>query len=305
MLDPKHLLWLAEIAELGSLSRAARKLHVTQPTLTRAVQVIEDHVGSKVLQRERRGVRPTKIGERLVEIGRGIIENRSRAEDIVDLWREGLDRELRVGVGPMLAASIMGRFFAGLIDDQPRYALRVVSATASGLIERLNGGALDIAVAPEQISLFQEDLVQHKLLSDDLAIFAGRKNPLAQQARKVLSHELEDRTWIAIGAHSGIFGSTKEVLGRLNVRRVTATVSFTGDINMAAEILQRTSALCVMPRRLAGLSGILDGVAPIDFEGQMPTRDIVLWSRRSDYDRPDIQDFHRRLAGFVAREKLA
>ena len=59
MIDAKHLLWLAEISDLGSLSRAAEKLNVTQPTLTRAVQVIEAQVGGKVLTRERHGVRPT------------------------------------------------------------------------------------------------------------------------------------------------------------------------------------------------------------------------------------------------------
>ena len=301
MIDPKHLAWLAEIADLGSLSHAARKLNLTQPTLTRVVQVVEDQVGSKVFQRERRGMRPTRIGERLVEVGRDILANRSRAEDIVDLWKQGLDRSLRVGVGPMLAASIMGEFFAEIVEDRPRYTLSVETATASRLIERLNEGALDIVLAPEQISLFQNDLIQRKLLKDRLAIFAGQGHPLSRRQDSVTSEELEDQTWITVGALSGIYGSTKDVMEHLKVRHVSATISFSGDILMAADILRRTQAICVLPRFLTLLSNPLHGIAPISFSGDLPSRDVVLWVRRADYELPDIQDFHSRLETLVAR----
>ena len=49
MLDVKHLAWLAEIIELGSMSQAAEKLNVTQPTLSRAVQILESQAGAKLL----------------------------------------------------------------------------------------------------------------------------------------------------------------------------------------------------------------------------------------------------------------
>ena len=301
MIDPKHLAWLAEIADLGSLSHAARKLNLTQPTLTRVVQIVEDRVGSKVFERERRGMRPTRIGERLVEVGRDILANRSRAEDIVDLWRQGLDRSLRVGVGPVFAASIMGEFFAEVIARRPRYSLFVESATASRLIERLNEGELDIVLAPEQISLFQDDLIQRKLLKDELAIFAGSENPLIRREDLVTSEELEHQTWITVGALSGIYGSTKDVLEQLKVRQVSATISFTGDILMAADILRRTRAICVLPRILTLLSSPLHGIAPINFSGDLPSRDVVLWVRRENYELPDIQDFHSRLEELIDR----
>lgn len=98
MLDPKHLYWLSEIVDLGSFSHAAQKLNVTQPTLSRAVQVIESQVGSRVLERKRYGVKPIGIGLRLAEAGRNIAAFRVDAENAVDLWRTGLHREVRLGV---------------------------------------------------------------------------------------------------------------------------------------------------------------------------------------------------------------
>ena len=301
MLNPKHLYWLAEITDLGSISQAAQKLNVTQPTLSRAVQVIEDQVGSPVLERERYGVRPTRIGQRLAETGRAIAESRMQAENAIDLWRGGQDRELRLGVGPMLAASIMGGFFSELFEDRPRYALRVVSATASRLIERLNDGHLDVVLAPEQINLFQDNLFQHKLFEDDLAVFAGPSNPLSVRSDSISLSQLGEHRWIAIGALSGIFGSQTEILAGLGIERVTASISFTGDIVMAAEILRRTEALCIMPRRLARLSGVLADANELNLTVNLPSRDVVLWCRRIERHRPDILDFQDRLETHLAR----
>lgn len=302
MLDPKHLYWLAEIIDLGSFSRAAQKLNVTQPTLSRAVQVIEDQVGSPVVERERQGVRPTRIGQRLAEAGRAIADSRIQAENAVDLWRGGRDRELRIGVGPMLAGSFMGDFFAELLEDKVKYALRVVSATASRLIERLNDGELDIVLAPKQINLFQDDLVQENLFEDRLAVFAGSKNQFYDRDTKMSPDELAGEDWIAIGALSGIFGSQKEVFSSIGAQNVSASISFTGDIVMAAEILKNTAALCIMPEVLGRMTPALKGTRVLQLSVSLPNRDVVIWCRRSERHRPDILDFSSRLTGHLARQ---
>ena len=302
MLDPKHLYWLAEIVDLGSISRAAQKLNVTQPTLSRALQVIEDRIGSPVVERERYGVRPTRIGQRLAEAGRSIADSRVQAENAVDLWRGGQDRELRVGVGPVLAASFMGGFLSELLERRTKYALRVVSATASRLIERLNDGQLDVALAPEQINLFQDDLAQRRLFEDRLSVFAGPKNRLHGRRRKIAAQDLAGHRWIAIGALSGIYGSQKEIFAEMGMSSVSASISFTGDVVMAAEILRRTDALCIMPSRLGRLSEVMEGTRELKLVESLPSRNVVLWCRRAERHRPDILDFQARLEAHIAVE---
>ncbi len=298
MLDPKHLSWLADIADLGSLSSAAQKLNVTQPTLSRAVQVIEEHVGGKVLVRERHGVRPTEIGARLVEMGRKIVETKAQAEDIVDLWQDGLERDLRVGVGTMLATTVMGSFFAQMVADPPRYALRVVSATVSRLIERLNNDELDVVLAPERVNHFQDDLAQHHLMKDNLGIFAGLQNSLALNTRPVPTKELETKQWISVGALSGISGTNQEVFDALGMRNTPSRIAFTGDIVMVLEILRKTDALCVLPRRLVALSDRMHEIALVSTDAPLPSRNLAFWSRKSDRDRPELIDFRAKTEGY-------
>ena len=81
--------WLrdfAAVAEGGSLSAAARRLGVSQPTLTRRVAALEAHLGSEVLHRGPRGIQLTEIGETLLPAVRRIIDQNSLAVGIaVDL----------------------------------------------------------------------------------------------------------------------------------------------------------------------------------------------------------------------------
>ncbi len=298
MLDPKHLLWLAETAELGSMSAAAQKLHVTQPTLSRAIQVIEGHVGGKVLERERHGVRPTEIGGRLVEMGRKIIETKAQAEDIVDLWQDGLERALHVGVGPMLATTVMGSFFARMVTQRPRYGLRIVSATVFRLIERLNNDELDVVLAPERVNHFQDDLVQYRLMRDELAIFAGRENSISGSRTAVPPEVLEAQTWISVGTFSGISGTNEEIFRILGMRNVPSRIAFTGDTVMVLEILRSTDAVCVLPRRLVELSTQMDDIIAIPTGNPLPTRNLAMWSRKTDRDRPDIINFREKIESY-------
>lgn len=299
MLDAKHLIWLTEIAEIGSMSKAAQKLNLTQPTLSRAIQVIEDHVGGAVLERNARGVSPTHIGERLVEIGRKISENRLLAEETVDLWKEGLERQIRVGVGPMLAISFMGDFLASQIKGKTNYAIHVVSATAFRLLERLTEGELDIVLAPEQINLYQEELSQDVIFKDELAIYARKDHPLFKKTSRISTADLCNQKWISAGALSGISGSNKEVLAKLGLPNIPTIVSFTGDINMIVDVLEKTDCLSVLALRLSKHSNLMRNLRPVQVDGEFPSRNVALWTRRKERDNPIVNKFRAEIQKYL------
>ena len=233
MLDVKHLAWLAEIIELGSMSQAAEKLNVTQPTLSRAVQILESQAGAKLLERERYGVRATELGLQLYETATKIGEARSQVQETINLWQSGREHELRVGVGTMLASTVMGDFFADTIDRPPKYCLRVIAATVSRLIELINSEELDVVLAPENVNLFRDDLVPYQLLPDQLALFTGSQNRSLTGTDPVGVGMLSKQHWLSVGALSGISGTNEEVFRLLGMSGIPATISFTGDITLS------------------------------------------------------------------------
>ena len=303
-MDPRHLSQLATIIELGSVTRAAERLNVTQPTLSRTIRIIEDKVGGAVLRRDRYGVTPTDIGERLAEEGREIMQRLQGADAAIQEWRNGLKGEIRVGVGPMIAATMMGDFLAKTVISPPTYGIKLHCEYASRLVDLLKADKLDVAIIPYELNLADSQLHREKLFSDRLSIFVSGDDPLAQRP-KVLAQELADHTWISVGAISGLFDVTRDTLDELGLPAVTRIVENTGDVTMTLRILETTKSCSMLPRRLMGMMQSRYHIAPVDLSTDLVPRNLGLWTKSSLRDRPEIIGFTESLKGFLTELGLS
>lgn len=299
-MDPKYLAQIATIVQLGSISKAARRLNITQPSLSRSVKIIESRVGGPILRRGRWGVTPTAIGERLALEGRVILDRSERAKAMIGEWREGLSGELRVGVGPLLEATLFGDFLVDVIKQRPGYSLKVYCAVASQLVDQLNSGELDIVLVPAQLNMHPDQLSQETLFSDRLAVFASREEPLLS-ADTVTLDDLKNRPWVSSATTSGIFGATRESLMQLGLPDTVTIIEFSGGVIAACRVVNSLQALCVLPLRLGSMLDEGLGVSSLDLSTRLPTRDVAIWTRRSDRDRPEIRDFSAALREFISQ----
>ncbi|MDU8913838.1 LysR family transcriptional regulator [Aestuariicoccus sp. MJ-SS9] len=299
-MDPKHLMQLATIVELGSLTKAAQRLNTTQPSLSRVVKLIEDRVGGAVLRRDRYGVSPTEIGARLAEDGREIMRRAQRADVSIEKWRSGIS-ELRVGVGPMLATTIMGDFLAGLVGTRMGYGLKIYCEYAARLLERLHNDLLDVAIMPYELNRQDGQLIRETLFQDRLAIFVGQDDPLAAE-RAVPPVALAQHNWISVGEISGLFDVTRDTLDGLGLHSVTPALENTGDVTMTFRILERTRSCSMLPFRVLGTFQDDFRIAPVDLSVELPLRNVGFWTTQSVRDRPECLDFKKRLSAYL--EKL-
>jgi len=302
-MDPRHLTQLATIVELGSVTRAAERLNVTQPTLSRTIRIIEDKVGGAVLRRDRYGVTPTDIGERLAEEGREIMQRLQGADAAIQEWRNGLKGEIRVGVGPMIAATMMGDFLVKTVISPPTYGIKLHCEYASRLVDLLKTDKLDVAIIPYELNLADSQLYREKLFSDRLSIFVSRNDPLAKRP-KVLAQELADHTWISVGAISGLFDVTRDTLDELGLPAMTRIVENTGDVTMTLRILETTKSCSMLPRRLMGMMQSRYHIAPVDLSTELAPRNLGLWTKSSLRDRPEIIGFTQSLKAFLTESVL-
>ena len=103
---------------------------------------------------------------------------------MINEWKHGLAGELRVGVGPMLAATLMGEFFAELMNEPPGYSLKLHSETAARVTKRLKDEELDVAIILFELNVAEEGLVRELLFQDRLAVFVGEDDPLARSSSR-------------------------------------------------------------------------------------------------------------------------
>lgn len=302
-MNPKYLVQLATIVELGSITKAAQKLNTTQPTLSRTIKVIEDRVGGAVLRRGRYGVTPTEIGLRLAKAGREITGSSQQAEQAIEEWKHGRTRELRVGVGPMLASTIMGDFFADMMQQPPNYRVKIYCEYAARLAERLTQNQLDVAIIPYDLNRPDDALVREKFFQDQLAVFVGRSDPLVGQA-DVPPQALAGHRWISVGQISGLFDITRETLDHLGLPDVTPTFENTGDVTMTFRILERTKSCAMLPFRVLGTLQNRFDIAPVDLNVELAARNVGFWMTERSRDLPEVADFRTRITTYVSQQGL-
>lgn len=303
-MDSRLLVQLSVAIDLGSLNRAAQRLNLTQPTLSRNIKIIEDRVGAPVLRRDSSGVVATDIGERLAESGRKILAETVQADDALRQWHDGLNAEIKLGIGPLLAATLMPRFLLGAFSGTWPYVVKVSTASAAPLIESLNAGELDIVLAPSQLNLHQERLHQRVVFPDRLVIIAGAQSPLVKLGRKVGKDDLANAKWIVAGAKAGIHGTETEIFHHLGLEAPSTRLSVTGDLMIPFELLKISDALVVLPERLFNLLGEKNGACILDADIPLVRRDISIWMRKSDQFRPEFLHFEKVFSRYLEQEEF-
>ncbi|HEX5740382.1 MAG TPA: LysR family transcriptional regulator [Pilimelia sp.] len=198
-LELRHLRVVCAIAETGSVTKAASQLGLAQPALTAQLQRIERTLGGPLFQRDRRGARPTALGELVL----------SRAKVLLPAMK-GLQEEasrlagLGTGVARYRIGSIDGSVLGGLIHrlvtDMPDAQINTyVSASSDELARMVTGGRLDFAVIgmcghPGPITDF--GLSWRQIALDPVHVLLSARHPLAHREELDLA-ELAGAQWVA------------------------------------------------------------------------------------------------------------
>lgn len=137
---------LLTVIEEGSVNRAAVRLRITQPALSRQMQALEAEIGGKLLERETSGVKPTGLGHALVKSMRPLVSACDSA--LADLRRQarGERSELRIGYLISAAQSVLTPALARLRQSHPDLKLKLHDMSPREQIDGLRAGELDVAL---------------------------------------------------------------------------------------------------------------------------------------------------------------
>ena len=180
----KQLMYLCTVAEHKHFSKAAAACHVTQSTLSVAIQDLESRLGVVVFERNKKTVLITPLGEKLLHQARGIL---GAVEDFVSLARanEGaLSGEIRLGVIPTIGPFILPPILKNLRKSYPKLKLYLKEALSAQLLLQLQQGRLDLIMLAfpyampdmETVSLFRDEFL--------LCLPPGHKLEKAKQVKQ-------------------------------------------------------------------------------------------------------------------------
>src|SRR3989304_5827963 len=113
-MDARQLEIFVKVVELGSFSKAAEALFLTQPTVSEHIRGLEEELGVRLLDRLGRGAAPTKAGQLLLGYGRRILELHREARQALDQFQGRMSGELVIAAstipGEYVLPALIGRF---------------------------------------------------------------------------------------------------------------------------------------------------------------------------------------------------
>ncbi|WP_219894711.1 LysR substrate-binding domain-containing protein [Aquisediminimonas profunda] len=139
----KQLQYLVALQEHGHFGKAAEACFVTQSTLSAGLRELESLIGVTLVERNRRVVRFTALGERIAEKARRVLREAEELGDMVRAAGKPLSGDLRMSVIPTIAPFLLPRILPRLRRDWPDLKLYLREETSGAACESLNHGRAD------------------------------------------------------------------------------------------------------------------------------------------------------------------
>ncbi len=198
LLELRHFV---EIASAGSLTRAAARLSISQPTLSRQLGKLEREMRTGLFYRHGRGVRPTEAGQRLLEVAMAALQELDGVRG--ELQSRTLDEigDVTVGIPPSIAATVGADLATVFFKRYPRAHLRMRESFSGVLLEWIEGGRLDLAVLYD--ARRGSNILSTPLLLEDLFLVEAASGP-ASDGRAVELGDLAARPCLLTGPGNGL-----------------------------------------------------------------------------------------------------
>ena len=176
-MDLRRLEVLAKVAELGSFSRAAEALFLTQPTVSEHIRALEVEVGLPLLDRLGRGTTPTPAGRVLLEYAHRMLKLAEEARQAIEHFQGRMSGTLVVGgstiPGEYVLPALMGQFKA----KYPDIAITLRVGSSRQVSEWVDEGRVELGVVGARPAL--RSLTARPLMTDELIVVVPAGHPWA------------------------------------------------------------------------------------------------------------------------------
>ena len=264
---------LMTVAELGSMGKAAERLNVSQPSISKAMADLEYQLGVRLLDRTTRGVETTPYGRALVMRSMGAFDELRQGVKDIETLSDPAIGEVRVGCPEAIAAGLLAAVIERFSKDYPRATIIVNPAdNVSQEYGQLRDRRVDCLVGRIPTTALENDVRFEPLYQDRLYIVAGRNSDWARKRKIVLSDLLQD-PWILTPS---MYGTLLEGFRAKGLAGPNVTVR--------AYSTHQCTYLIATDRFISALSGSLQlfssnrsalKVLPVDFPAQTWTVGIM------------------------------
>jgi DNA-binding transcriptional LysR family regulator len=241
----KHWSLLGALGDLPTLAQAAAAINVTQPAATKLLADVEQAFGFALFERHARGMRPTPLGQEVVNYAR-------QAQAGLDRFLEGLEAKRRGGHGHLVFGAIMGaapdlvaRAVADVKRERPRLNVRIIGETSDQIGVLLERHQIELAVGRFTGPLEHNKFDFTALAHEPMRIVVRRRHALARR-RSLDWEELVRWPWILQTISSPARVLLEDEFARAGVSTPQDMIECTS-IFATLQLVQSSDAVTMLP----------------------------------------------------------
>ena len=280
---------LLAVADTGTITGAARRLNVTQPALSRRIRQLEEHLGVTLLDRGRKGVALTAIGELVLPEARILAEryDNLRAEVAARTRLEG--GTVRIGGGATAVSFVLPGAIAAYQLDHPSVRFEVREAGSREVTDTVADGRSELGIVTLPVA--SREVVAEPLLEDQIVPICSHNHPLARTSDVDIS-DLAGLGLVGFEAGSAIRrlidGALRAAGVEMNVVMELRSISTIVRMVMSTGNLAFVSQMGVQSET---------GVRALNVRGLNIRRELAVITRKGAQLSPAAASFAARLLG--------
>ena len=190
--DLRKLQHVCVLASERNFTKAADKLCITQPALSRSVTKLEEELGLQLFNRNPGDIALTPAGRSLVERAKLLLDNAQHLHSYMALIRDGLSGNLAIGMAPYPAVVFLSSLTSNVLHKQQGVKIQVEVASRDRLLAQLNAENIEFFVAGSSLLSVNEQYLVEALTKMRLSLFVKKGHPILKSkvsnARELLNY---------------------------------------------------------------------------------------------------------------------
>lgn len=243
---------LTTLIDAGTMGKAASRLNMSQPAVSKAIAELERVLGVRLVDRGRRGITPTPFGLALKKHSVAIFNDLRQSVQEIDFLSDPTSGELRVGTTDPIAVALVSPCIDRLSREYRRMHFHVIAGDNLSLFRELIDRNVELAIC-RMIGPLPEGLAAEVLFHDAFAVLTSAKNPLTRR-RKLTLAELMDEPWTLLPSESAFGSLIAEAFRASGLEPPRATVETLSEY-MKNELLATGRFLTVLPSFMLKVPG--------------------------------------------------
>jgi DNA-binding transcriptional LysR family regulator len=190
-MDIKQLKYFWAIAEEGHITGAAKRLFMTQPSLSQQLKLLESELGVTLVERGNRGIRLTEAGQLLKERATQILELLYTTANELKELHEGYKGTLAIGTIASAGVTLLPNLVRAFHEHYPKVKFQLWEGDTYRILDLLNNGVIEVGIARSVFKL--EDYNWVDLPSEPMIVAVGEQDCFKDNRQSIAVNELEGR----------------------------------------------------------------------------------------------------------------